>query len=246
MRILALLALCLCAALPAAARDCRVEMPSGLPRHPFAFVDVLECLLDEIAALKRERARLTGRVAELEATLATIPADYVNADGRIEAAADRPVARARFVLTARTTGGSAALALDPAVLEALCARPGGCAIALAERVLDLGRPEAEAAEGVGPCLFLYDPGDGAWFRAAGCGAGEAVRGVDGNGGPMGDGGAEIVASAGQVCLLADAEARTGPGSALLARDYSDGLFLIAAPGLGADPARRFRCELQIE
>ncbi|MDH3263996.1 MAG: hypothetical protein OEM24_08365 [Paracoccaceae bacterium] len=249
MRILALCALCVFAALPARARDCGAEMPRGFPDHAFAYRDVIDCLLGEIAALRREEARLARRVGELEAALAAIPADYVNLDGKAEVPEGRPVGRARFVLSARQTGGTAAMALDMAVVEALCGGPGGCTLALARRALGLRRAEAGGAEGVGPCLFLYDPGNGAWFRAAGCDGGGA-EGVDGDGGPLsgtGSGG-EILAEAGQVCLLADSDAspRLGPEATFLGGDHGPGLFLIAAPARGGETGSRFRCELDIE
>ena len=245
----ALAVLFLCAALPAQARDCRAEMPRGWPEHAFAYADVIDCLLGEIAALRREEARLARRVGELEAALAAVPADYVNLDGKAEAPEGRPVGRARFVLTARLTGGTAAMPLDMAVVEALCAGPGGCSIALARRNLDPRRDGAGTAEGVGPCLFLYDGETLAWFRAAGCDGG-GVAGVDGDGGPRSGSGAggEILAEAGGVCLLADSDAspRLGPEATFLGGDHGPGLFLIAAPERGDRPGRRFRCELDIE
>lgn len=249
MRALALAVLCLCAALPAAARDCRSEVPRRIPDHTFAFSDVIDCLLDEIAALRRDQARLAARVGALEAELAAIPADYLNLDGKVAAPEGRPVGRARFVLTARQTGGTAAMPLDMAVVEALCAGTGGCTLALARRDLDSRRAEAGAAEGVGPCVFLYDGDSLAWFRAAGCDGG-GVAGLDGDGGPLsGSGrGGEIVAEAGGVCLLADSDAspRLGPEATFLGGDHGPGLFLIAAPARGDDPGRRFRCELVLE
>lgn len=246
MRVLALCVLCLLAAAPARARDCREDMPRGLPARAFAYAEVIDCLLGEIATLRREAARLAARVGALEAALSAIPADYVNLDGKARAPEGRPVGKALFVLSARQTGGTAAMPLDMSVVEALCAGPGGCSLLLVRRDAGLARPRGSAARGVGPCLFLYDADGGAWFRAAGCGGADAA-GVDGDGGALSGSGAggEIVAEAGGSCLLADSDARPqlGREATLLGGDRGPGLFLIAAPDRGDDPGRRFRCEL---
>lgn len=261
---LATLLICLLAALPAAARDCSGALPRGVPLRSYVLRDAVDCLISELRVLQRNQSRMAEELDRTRRALAVaqaaIPVDYLNEDGRITLPENRPIGRASFVLSARTTGGPASLALDRAVVAELCGDAGGCSLRLARRDLGLA---AAPPDGTGPCLFLFDSASGGWFRSAGCGD-AAARGIDGNGGAIGSGGGEILAKAGGACLLADADARRGPGpapdqgagpnagpnagpdTAFLTSDQTPGLFLIAAPERTADRAPRFRCELILE
>lgn len=241
MRLFALVVLCLVAA-PASAQDCGRLRPTFLHDRADEIRDYLRCLEAEIAGLRRDTARLQRALEEQARILATLPADYANIDGRVAAEPGRPVGRAVFALSSRRAEAAASLALDRGVVEALCARPGGCTIALAQQALGFGFGTPQVATAAGPCFFGYDPAGGAWFRGEGCG-GPEVRGTDGDGAAPDAGGGEVIAAV-AGCLLADADSgRKAAGAAdLLARDTGPGLFLIAAPG-GED---RFRCELTVE
>jgi hypothetical protein len=240
------LVLCLSAA-PALARDCVAEVPR-FPRTASDLLDAIACLDAEIRALRLERARLEARVAEQAAALAEVPVAYLNEDGRENVEEDRPLSSARFVLTARQTGGAASLPVERTVLAALCARPGGCRLTLLQRLSGFGQPTPDTATGVGPCAFHYDPAGGAWFRGAGCGETDERQGVDGGGSAARPEQGREIASVGGGCLLADADIDLRPESPLepLGRDTGRGLFLVAAPALGPGAGARFRCELTLD
>lgn len=249
MRALILALALACLGLPAAALDCGAMRPRlFLIDRPDQLEPYLRCLEAEVADLRGREARLRAALAAQAEALAAIPADYANTDGRVSMAEGRPVGAARFVLSSRRSGAAGSLALDRRVIETLCARPGGCTLALAHQALGFGFADPRVTTAVGPCVFHYDPAGGAWFRGAACG-GEAARGIDGDGGATGagGGGGAIIAAAGSVCLLADADAdpRGAPDAPLLARDGGAGLYLLAAPSRDPDATPRFRCELTL-
>ncbi|MCX7644014.1 MAG: hypothetical protein N2Z62_01805 [Rhodobacteraceae bacterium] len=247
MRPLILALALACLGLPAAARDCAGLRPRLLLIERLDQLETyLRCLEAELADLRDREARLRAALAAQAEALAAIPADYANIDGKVSMAEGRPIGAARFVLSARRSGAAASLALDRGVIEALCARPGGCAITLAHQALGFGFADPRVTAAVGPCVFDYDPAGGGWFRGAACG-GEAARGRDGDGGATGPGGGggAVIATAGAVCLLADADADPRGAPDALARDTGRGLYLIAAPARDPAAAPRFRCELTL-
>jgi hypothetical protein len=235
----------------AAAQGCGDLRPRFLYDRPAETRDYLRCLEDEVARLKRDQARQAEALEAQARALAAIPADYANTDGRVTEVPGRPVGRAVFVLSSRRGDADASLALDRGVIEALCSRPGGCAITLAHQALGFGFGNPRETTGIGPCLFARDEAGGAWYRGETCG-GPALRGIDGDGGATGtsggagSSGGEVIVEVAGACLLADADsgrkaAADGPA---LARDSGPGLFLIAATT--GDGGERFRCELRIE
>ncbi len=239
MRALALAALAILAAVSAQARDCSRTLPDVVLTYPLDLRGFLDCIDDEFAALRRENARLREEAAALRAELAALPAGYLNEDGRVLSPPGRPVASARFVLSSRQPGsGAVSLSLDPAVVEALCARPGGCTLRLSYQAMGFGFDDPRQATAVGPCAFDYDPASGAWFAGRGC-SDEAARGTDGTGS------AEIAAIAGEGCILADADAARLAGEPF-EPDRTRGLYLIARSGGEGRSGQRFRCDLVLE
>lgn len=255
MRVAIPALVCAVLAAPTVAQGCADLRPRFPFERPVETREYLRCLEGELARLSREQARLAAALEAQARALAALPADYANVEGRVTAVPGRPVGRAVFVVSSRRGAAAASLALDRAVVEALCARPGGCRIALAHQALEFGFANPRVATGVGPCLFAYDPAGGAWFRGEACGS-PAARGIDGDGGATGTGGGEVIAAAAGACLLADADSgqKSGADGPVLGRDAGPGFFLIAAPegeagtggtgGTGGAP--RFRCELRID
>ena len=245
MRLLAACVVWACLASGAAAQGCGDLRPRFPYDRPLETRDYLRCLEGEVARLTRDQARLAAAIEAQARALAAIPADYANTDGRVTAVPGRPVGRAVFAVSSRRGAAAAALPLDRGVVQALCARPGGCRVTLAHQALGFGFANPRETTGVGPCLFALDEASGAWFRGETCG-GPARRGIDGDGGATGTGGGEVIAEAAGACLLADADSgrKTGADGPVLARDSGPGLFLIAAPA--GDGAERFRCELRID
>ncbi|MEM9047499.1 MAG: hypothetical protein AAGC92_02160 [Pseudomonadota bacterium] len=85
--------------------------------EPRAFFD---CLLREIERLKERQRALAALVPEYERLKAALPVAYLNDNGVVTVAAERSIGQATFILTARRKGKPASLAIDQAVIEALC------------------------------------------------------------------------------------------------------------------------------
>ena len=202
-----------------------------------------ECLLAEIASLKRDQARLRREVEELQEALADIPGEFRNNNGRVTRLGGQRLVEASFAIDARTREGTAALAIDQAALEDLCAI--NCTITMSLIAEGLREADPAPAFALGPCAFHYGSENRAWARSGTCG--DAISGIDGDGAPTGISGGEIIAEVGSACRLADSDPRLGvdPGARALGRDHAPGLFLIADPSLWEGDEARFRCELTL-
>jgi hypothetical protein len=225
----------------AQARDCRP--PEITVREVRGLRDFADCLIAEIADLRRENTRLAGEVTALQKALARIPGEIVNEGGRASRLGGDDLARASFSATARSRAGAVVVGVDPSLLQELCAT--GCALSLSLSAIGLRTADPAPVVAVGPCTFVYNAASGAWSRSSACG--EALAGIDGDGQPTGATGGEVVAEAGAVCLLADSEPSRKPGTpaTTFARDSQRGLFLIADPSLWTGTETRFRCDLKL-
>jgi hypothetical protein len=223
------------------ARDCKPprtenEKITGLR----AFSD---CLLQEVADLKREQADLETEIENLQKSLKGFPGELSDDNGRVTRLGGGRLTQASFSLASGTRDSATELDIDQDALEELCAI--GCTFTL---VLTAGQLRDAAPAPVfaaGPCAFRYNPKSGVWGRSGDCGA--PVTGIDGNGKPTGNSGGEVIAASGDACVLADSI----PGRSVdsepqaLGRDRAKGLFLIADARLWKGTEDRFSCDLKI-
>jgi hypothetical protein len=202
-----------------------------------------ECLVDEIADLKRQEAQLQGKLDDLQKSLASSPGELQNDNGRVARLGGGRLTRASFSLTSRTGEGATDLGIDQDSLEELCATSCTFTLLLTAEPLREATPAPVFA--AGPCGFHYNAKSGVWARGGSCGG--PVSGIDGDGTPTDKPGGEVIVTAGDACILSDSE----PSRSLdvetqtLARDRAKGLFLIADATLWKGAEDRFRCELTI-
>lgn len=234
---------------PAVARDCSIDL-NRFHMDVSEIYKGLRCLVSSVNDLQRENARLKNRVATLEGVASQIPVPWSNIDGVITQAPDRPIARASFLLTSRSTGGANALPIDQAVVEELCDKIGGCTLTIGwkEKKLFERRPQNRAISG--PCRFTYSADaieKSTWAVGTGCGTG-AISGVDGDGElGEGEGNSVEIAVAGGACFLTDSRLENAlENNGDLASDRNKGLFLVAIPDRQSERSRRFQCELSLE
>jgi hypothetical protein len=238
----ALLILLFLAAGAAHAEDCK--LPEGKNEALKGVIDFSKCIQKRVNALETENAALREALAEMQKTLASVPGELVNVNGRETRSGGERLNQASYTVPSRSGTGAAFVAVDDKVASDLCAQ--GCAVSL-QMTTESGMIPAEPGA-IGPCTFRYDAKSGAW-SINGCG--DAVSGIDGNGKATGAGGGEQIASAGGACILADAEplrevdTQTPEGTENLGRDRGKALYLIADARLAAAGSGRFRCELKL-
>ncbi len=233
-------------ALPQAstASNCNFQIRGAAALDDFDVLRTLRCLVRELDKLQRENAALKRRLDEIESKMTELPAAYSNVDGEVTREEGRAIGRASFVLSARSTGGANAMAIDQAVLEEVCGRRGGCAVTLGFRQLSLFDPEPKGSVLTGPCQFTYAAGSGVWSVGAGCGDAPS-SGRDGDqkaSSELADD--PVIVEASGACLLSESEpARSVGQDGSFTRDQRIGLFLVAMPSRQEDGIRRFQCEL---
>ncbi|MEM9426547.1 MAG: hypothetical protein AAGA06_07575 [Pseudomonadota bacterium] len=229
---------------PAAASDCTLRNRHLLIDEGALF-RFLRCLTGEVNALRRENQALKRRVAALEEIAGEVPATFSNFDGQITRVEGRVIARASFVLSARSTGGPSALPLDQDVVETLCARDGGCSVTVGFRQMSLFGNDPKNADISGPCQFTYDAGSGDWSVGEGCEGGKASGRDGGTRTSAQAGPGDVIASSLSACVLAEsAPARSvGSGGGGFENDHARGLFLVSRPSQQPDGITRFQCEL---
>jgi hypothetical protein len=239
MRVL--LAILVLLAGAAQARDCRPPKDEG--KKITGLGAFAECVIAEISDLRQENARLQDKVEQLEKSLAGIPGEMKNVNGRVTRTGGDTLVRADFSLDGRARQAAIGLEVDQKALERLCGE--GCSFTLALTAVGLREGDPTPIYATGPCAFQYKAKSGAWSRSGACG-GEAA-GVDGDGSPSGAPGGEVIAMAGEACLLADSGPRRNvdPEDQPLSRDREKGLVLIANPALWTGSEQRFRCDLRI-
>jgi hypothetical protein len=239
MRLM-LLFLLLCAS-AAQARDC--DPPRWENNGLTGIADFSKCVNARVADLEAENADLSDRIVALEETLAALPGEMTDVNGRVTRSGGGNLVRAGFALDGRAQQAVMAMDVDQKALEQLCGE--GCSFTLVLTAIGLREGDAAPVFATGPCAFQYKAKSGAWTRSAACG--EAATGVDGNGMPSGEPGGEAIAVAGDACLLADSGPRRSvdPVTQSLSRDRDKGLMLIADPTLWTGTEQRFRCDLRI-
>lgn len=239
MRVLILIGVLLAGA--AEARECKPPRVEGT--QVFGFREFAECTNAEIADLKKENARLTDVVEKMEKTLAGVPGEMTNTNGRVVRSGGDNLVRAVMSLDGRARQAAMGMNIDQKALEKLCGE--GCSLTLVLTGVGLREGDPTPVFVSGPCAFQYKAKSGAWTRGGACGA--ETSGVDGNGLPTGATGGEIIATAGEACMLADSGPRrpVDPETEALSRDREKGLVLIADPGLWTGSEQRFRCDLSI-
>jgi hypothetical protein len=239
MRLI-LIALCLLTG-AAEARTCKPPEVQGREIHGLRSFS--ECLVAEIADLRRQHAELQREIKELRSLLASVPGEIENRNGRVTLLGGDRVAQATYLLDARTRGDAAALDIDQQILETLC--ESGCLISLSLAAEGLREADPAQVAALGPCAFHYNRKSGAWALSGACG--DPVSGIDGDGIPNGTSGGEAIVAVDGACLLADSEpVRSVDAKAqTLGGDRAKGLFLIADPALWQGEESRFRCELKI-
>ena len=204
------------------------------------------CIIDEIEKLKKQQSGIEKLEETVSELLRRVPTEYVNDNGRITSETDRVIGKASIILDSRRSGEGSSLPIEQSVVEELCAARS-CQISLSLHVSGffVKEPLEEILEG--PCEFSYNPETGAWSRGLGCN-GDTLLGFDGDGGAnTADAGVDIILETGQACLLSDADIKmmVGQAATTFGRDYSKGLFLIAAPDRRPDPTRPFKCVLEV-
>jgi hypothetical protein len=202
-----------------------------------------ECLIEEVADLKRGQAELRSEIDKLQKTLATVvPGALTNDNGRVTRTGGENLVEANFSLATRTRQGASALDIDQKALEEIC--ESSCTFTLVLTGIGLRASDPAPVFATGPCVFGYSAGSGVWSRSGACG--DTVTGIDGNGTPTAALGGEIIAEAGGGCILADSEPRrdVDPETEALGRDRKRGLFLIADAALWKGDGGRFQCDLR--
>lgn len=228
----------------AQAEDC--ELPVGRNEALRGVIDFSDCIQTRVNELEAENTALRQNLDDLRKTLADFPGELVNINGRETRFGGERLALASYLLPSRSGEGAASLAIDDKVAGDLCAL--GCTLFLQATGEDARGIATVEPGAIGPCSFRYDAKSGAW-SVSGCG--QTASGIDGNGNPTGEGGGEVIASAG-VCMLADAEplrkidddqpANTGEA---LSRDRGMALYLIASPARSGAATGQFRCGLKL-
>ena len=134
---------------PAMAQACNFKVDTAVMSERLR-VDILRCLVNELAAVRRENDLLKRRLRDIEALMTELPAAYSNEDGVVTEVPGRAIGRASFVLSARSTGGANAMPVDQRVLDEVCGRSGGCAVSIAFRQISLFDAESKASVLTGP------------------------------------------------------------------------------------------------
>jgi hypothetical protein len=241
MRLMPILLVLLAGA--ADARECRrpdIVIIGNEVRGLEAFAD---CLLDRVADLQRRQTRLLEEIDDLRRALVDLPGELVNENGREKRFGGSRLAHAGFSLSARSRDSATALYIDHRDLGGLCGQ--GCTFTLLLSVEPLREASPAPVFATGLCAFHYNARSGVWGRSGDCG--EPVSGIDGDGTPTGPSGGEVIAVAGEACILADSEPgrRVDPTTEALGRDRTKGLFLIADATRWNADGDRFRCDLSI-
>jgi hypothetical protein len=225
----------------AEARSCKLPELAG--RDIRGLRSFSECLVDEIADLKRQQAEFIKEINDLRILLANIPGEIENRNGRVTHLGGERLAQATYLLAARSRESAVALDIDQQVLVTLCEL--GCSITLSISAEGLREADPAPVAALGPCAFRYNRKSGAWALSGACG--DPVSGIDGDGVPNGTPGGEAIVALDGACSLADSE----PGLSVdadvssLGSDRAMGLFLLAEPALWLGAETRFRCELKI-
>lgn len=225
----------------AQAKDC--EPPQIQGRNVSGLSAFVDCVNDRIAKLEADNTALRKEMETVRTALAEIPGELKNDSGKVTQRGGTSVMKATFTTAARKGQAASGLPIDQNALESLCAI--GCTIHLALTAETLRKEDPPQVFADASCTLRYTAKNGAWAQTGGCG--DPVSGVDGDGKPAGQTGGEVLAVAGEACLLADAEPGrgiTGTGQ-VLAADRAKGLYLIAAPLLFKGTNARFRCEMKI-
>lgn len=225
---------------PSLAKDC--EPPKKEGREISGLIDFSECMIDKVAALERENAALKMDLETIETALSRFPGELRNENGRVTRIGGDNLVLATFSTSARRRETVASVAIDQTALEALCGI--GCTINIVLSAEGLRKDDPPPVFADASCTLRYTAKSGAWAQGGGCG--EPVTGVDGDGKPPGRSGGEVIATAGGVCILADAEPGRGVAAdgQLLGADRAKGLYLIATPALWTETADRFRCDVK--
>lgn len=224
------------------AEDCK--LPEGKNEELKGVIEFSKCIQKRVNALETENAALRESLEAMQKTLASVPGELVNVNGRETRSGGERLTQASYTMPSRAGTGAAFLAVDDKVAGELCAQ--GCSVSL-QMTTEGGTIPTEPGA-IGPCTFRYNAKSGAWSLN---GCGEPVSGVDGNGKPTGEGGGETIAVAGGACILADAEplrqvdAQAPKATETLGRDRGKALYLIADSRLAGAGAGRFRCELKL-
>jgi hypothetical protein len=241
MRLLTLLFIF--AASAAQAKDCII--PKIVSKDLKGVIEFSKCIQQRVGALEAENADLRKELKALQKLLADVPGELINVNGRETRRGGQLLTQASFTLPARSGDGMSFLAVDDKLLGDLCAQ--GCSLFLQVAREDLRGTTMDGPTAIGPCTFRYAAKTGAW-SLDNCGA--PVSGVDGDGKATGPGGGEAVASAGEACILADAEPLRGveaqdpAAGETLGRDRGRALYLIAESSANGPAGGRFRCELK--
>jgi hypothetical protein len=241
MRLLVVVLCLAAAATTGEAKDCTSPRMEG--RDVVGLKTFSDCVNERVAKLEADNAALRDEMERLRGAQAEIPGALTNDNGKVTQTGGAKVGQASFTTAARKGQTAAGLPIDQTALETLCAV--GCTIHLALTAETLRKEDPPPVFADATCTLRYTAQSGAWAQTGGCG--EAVSGVDGDGKPPGNTGGDVLAVAGEACLLADAEPGRGLAEKgqVLGTDRAKGLFLIAAPLLFTGSDARFRCEMRI-
>lgn len=203
----------------------------------------VQCVNERLAALEKEKAQLQDRIDKLDKVMAGLPGEMTQMNGRVTRSGGGALTRASFSLDARARQAAMETDVDQQALELLCGE--GCGITLVLTAIGLRDGDPSPIFATGPCPFQYKTKSGSWTRGGTCG--EEASGVDGDGSLSDTPGGEVIATAGEACLLADSGPRRSvdPADQALSRDREKGLVLIADPALWTGSEQRFRCDLRI-
>lgn len=203
----------------------------------------VECVNDRLAELETEKAQLQDKVDKLDKIMAGLPGEMTDMNGRVTRSGGGNLMRAGFSVDARARQAAMEMDIDQTALEHLCGE--GCSLTLVLTAIGLREGDPTPIFATGPCAFQYKAKSGAWTRGGTCGA--EAAGVDGDGSLSDAPGGDIIAIAGEACLLADSGPRRSvdPEDQPLSRDRDKGLVLIADPSFWAGSEQRFRCDLRI-
>jgi hypothetical protein len=239
MRVL--LVILILAADAAQARDCKEpwwenKVLKGMGTY-------VECVNARLAELETEKAQLQDQVDRLEKIMAGLPGEMTTLNGRVTRSGGGALMRAGFGLDARARQAAMETEIDQTALEQLCGE--GCSLTLVLTAIGLRDGDPTPIFAVGPCAFQYKAKSGAWTRSGACGP--EASGVDGDGSLSDAPGGEVIASAGDACLLAESGPRRSvdPEDQPLSRDRDKGLVLIADPARWTGSEQRFRCDLRL-
>jgi hypothetical protein len=203
----------------------------------------VQCVNDRLAELEKEKAQLQDQVDKLDKIMAGLPGELTDLNGRVTRSGGGKLTRAGFSLDARARQAAMGLDIDQKALEQLCGE--GCSLTLVLTAIGLREGDPTPIFATGPCAFQYKAKSGAWTRSGACG--NEAAGVDGDGILSDVPGGDVIATAGEACLLADSGPRRSvdPEDQPLSRDREKGLALIADPSLWKGSEQRFRCDLRI-